>query len=414
MKDKLNLELNLRPQLADHLEIDLPFSKSIWIRSLFINALHGIPSNINLEGQADDVSLFQKAIQQGKEHYYFENAGTPFRFFLALKSLRGESCVIDGNQRLRERPMHSLIQALRDLGAEIECLELEGFAPIRVKSGLKSGGKISMDGSLSSQPISALLQIAPYLEGGLELEVREGKVSWTYVEQTINLMKAAGAEIEVDGNSICVKQLEYTNSLSILERDWSSASYWYQFMALRESGSIFFPQLNKNGLQGDEVLTEFYEKLGVETVTSQAGILIRKLPHFRDSKLLSFDLRGCPDLGPSLMAALAALGIPAHFSGVAHLRLKESDRIQSMAEQIHCFGCILEEDGLDALILSTSDSMKKGNFDFNSFGDHRIAMAFAACLPKTRYSKVLNAEVVNKSYPKFWEHINDFAEMKEW
>ncbi len=413
-KSKLNLELNLRPQVADHLEIDLPFSKSIWIRSSFINALQGINTRLDTSGQADDVSLFERAIDAVQDQYHFDNAGTPFRFFLAYKALRGDQCTLDGSPRLRQRPMTSLVKALRDLGAEIECLEEEGFAPIRIKSGVESGGSIEMDSSESSQPISALLQIAPYLEGGLEIQLIGTQVSWSYVEQTINLMTAAGAEVEVAGTSIRVKEQPYQHSMNALERDWSSASYWYQFMALRKSGSIFFPQLHTNGLQGDEVLLEFYKNLGVETVVSQAGILIRKVPSHDEHEPLSFDLSSCPDLGPALMCTFGALRKSARFKGIAHLRLKESDRIKTIAEQMHLLGCTLEYDGSDEVRLRRSEPTEKENFVFDSFGDHRIAMALAACIPLTGNSKILNAEVVKKSYPKYWDHLNDFAEIKEW
>jgi 3-phosphoshikimate 1-carboxyvinyltransferase len=412
--DKLNLHLNLRSELPSHLEIDLPYSKSIWIRSLFINALQGVHSNFDWQGQSEDIILFEDAVKNQRDQYDFDNAGTPFRFFLAFKALKNEACVLDGNSRMRERPMGALLKALRDLGAEIICLEEEGFAPIQLKGGALNGNRIQMDSSESSQPLSAIMQIAPYLPNGLAIEVSGKRVSWSYVEQTANLMTAAGAQVSIEGNEIHIAPKAYDKVLNAPERDWSAASYWFEFLALRESGSIFFPQLHTKGLQGDERLMEIYEKLGIETVVSQAGILIKKVPHLEEEAPLHFDLSTSPDLGPALVCTFAALRKEVSFSGIGHLRLKESDRIQALAEQIHLFGCSLDDNGMDEVTLHTSNPFEIENFVFDSFGDHRIAMAVAASIPRLPQMKVMNAEVVKKSYPTFWEHIHDLAQIREW
>jgi 3-phosphoshikimate 1-carboxyvinyltransferase len=317
---------------------------------------------------------------------------------------------------MKERPIKILVDALKNLGADITYEENEGFPPIRIKGKKLSESKVTLDANVSSQYISALLLIAPKLENGLELTLEGAITSIPYIQMTLALLDEIGVETSFIGNKIKVNPLQTPNSkLLIIESDWSSASYWYSIIALSEIGTqITLSSYKKNSLQGDAALVDIYKSFGVETVFASNAIILHKVNKLKP-ETLNFKLSDFPDIAQTIAVTCFGLGIGCHLTGLHTLKIKETDRLEALKTELSKFGATISvtHDSLTLL----AHNLFEGKYavlegypqgGVATYQDHRMAMAFAPLAVKMPIT-IQNAEVVSKSYPAFWDDLKLFG-----
>jgi len=306
-----------------------------------------------------------------------------------------------GTPRMCERPIGILVDALRSLGTEIHYLGTEGYPPLAVK-GLAEQltNQIRIRGDVSSQYISALLMIAPLLPLGLELEL-EGKVgSRTYIEMTLELMAQFGIAYSWEGATIKIERQAYQSTEFTVESDWSGASYWFSLLACADEGSFFLEGLKAQSLQGDAAIVEIMENLGIRSTFQEGGLLLEKK---MVSGLKSWDFSHCPDLAQTVAVTCAILGQNTVFSGLESLRIKETDRIHALQQELASFNAELREIATNTFQVIPSVTMPR-LVQIHTYDDHRMAMAFMPLVTKTKV-RIEDPEVVNKSYPSFWKQV---------
>ena len=338
-----------------------------------------------------------------------EDAGTVARFLLPLLCSREGTWLMTGTERMCQRPMGPLVDALRQLGAEIDCQRGEGHLPLFVKGKPILGGTVALDATQSSQFVSALLMAAPIWKNGLQLRLTGPVASTPYVSMTMAMMRHFGAEARRHGEVIMVAAKPYHEALFEVSVDWSAASYWYELVALCQGGGLLLKGLRPETLQGDVVVSKWYENLGVHTEFGPLGATLTKkeITVNLDDTTSCFDFNEVPDLFPSVFVTCIALHIPAVFTGVKNLTLKESDRVRCLVaemEKLYSFTTIIEEDKITiskSSLLYSNNSYKNRTI-FNNYNDHRIAMAGAPL--KTVFPALVfdHPEVVAKSYPNYW------------
>lgn len=389
-------------------EITLNGSKSISNRILIIQALLGESIEINHLSNAKDTQVLQSML--GKMHEPILDAGeagTAYRFMTAYLAWKGENHVLMGTKRMCERPIGVLADALNELGANIQYVGKVGFPPLQMKAHDKEGWKarIHLGANVSSQFTSALLLIAPVLPKGLEL-ILEGKIiSRPYIQMTLKLMEEFGIISLWHKDVIKVPNQPYSAKSFTVEADWSAASYYYALAAFAEEVELQLNGLQAQSVQGDAVLVEIMQQFGVESTFNEKGVLLTKKP--ANLEAFSYDFSDCPDLAQTLAVVCAGLNIPAHFTGLETLTIKETDRIHAIKTELEKMGAVVE---------ATEDSLeiKKGITDFQqkahilTYDDHRMAMAFAPLALLLESVTVEDRQVVNKSYPNFWK---DFASL---
>jgi 3-phosphoshikimate 1-carboxyvinyltransferase len=379
---------------------NLPASKSISNRVLILDALSGNKSTLHNLSDANDTRLMMKLIRSASPTIDVEDAGTTMRFLTAYFSVTNQHKVITGTHRMQERPIGILVEALRSLGADIGYVEKEGYPPLETKqfSGQKTTS-LSIRGDVSSQFISALMMVAPTLPGGLTLTL-EGKVgSRPYIEMTASLMRMFGADCDVRQAQVYIPSKSYKPTEFTVESDWSGSSYWFAFAALAQEAEILLPRLSLQSLQGDSAIVKIMENAGVKTRLD--GKLVRLS---RSGKVgsISWDFTHCPDLAQTVAVVCAAKGIEGNFTGLQSLRIKETDRIAALQNELRKIGAdLLEQDETWKLIPSGNLPAKAF---FNTYKDHRMAMAFAP-LASVMNVEIENPDVVRKSYPKFWDDL---------
>jgi len=336
-----------------------------------------------------------------------KNAGTVMRFFTAFAAIQQGKWLITGHERMKNRPIGPLVKALRQLGANIEYTENEGFPPIKLLGQELQSKDISIDARQSSQFVSALMIIAPYLSYGLSINLEGKPVSESYIQMTAQLMQQANIDVELDSSSIKIEPGDYHLKPIYIEPDWSSASYWYEMVALSNNSEVFIEGLKEDSIQGDRALVDIYKSFGVHTKFEKNGIRIIKKDEPETS--FKYEFINNPDIAPTVIVTCAALGIKGTFSGINHLRLKESDRIEGLKHELAKIGATLKKSG-NEFILSPGEPL--GNFkevEFDTYNDHRMAMSFAPLVMKIDTVKINNPGVVRKSYPGFWKDINTFG-----
>ena len=389
--------------------IQISGSKSETNRLLLLQALY---PNLTLENtsNSDDSEVMIKAL--GIHHpspnphcIDIHHAGTAMRFLTAYFSIQENSeIILTGSSRMKERPIKILVEALRQIGAEISYEENEGFPPIRIKGKKLTQNKVSLAANVSSQYISALLLIAPKLENGLELTL-EGKItSVPYINMTLTLLNEIGVETSFIENIIKVNpKSQIPNPKSIIvESDWSSASYFYSIVALSKTGTeITLSSYKENSLQGDSVLSEIYKEFGVETGYDDDIILLKK-SQIPNPKSQILNLNNSPDIAQTIAVTCFGLGIGCHLTGLHTLKIKETDRLLALKNELEKLGAtvVISDDSLTLEPSSTIHS----NIKIQTYQDHRMAMAFAPLALKTHII-IEDAEVVSKSYPAFWEDL---------
>lgn len=379
----------------------LPASKSISNRVLILDALSGSKSTLYNLSDANDTRLMQKLIRSKSSEIDVEDAGTTMRFLTAYFAVTNQQKTMKGTARMNERPIGILVDALRTLGTQITYLGQEGFPPHRIEgfSGQKTN-RIQVQGNVSSQYISALMMIGALLPTGLVLDLT-GKIgSRPYIEMTLALMREFGVEAKFGENSIVIEAQTYKPVQSFtVESDWSAASYWFAIVALATEADISLPRLSDNSLQGDSEVRQLMEKLGVIATPTGNLLRLQKSAHINE---IHIDFTPCPDLAQTIAVVCAAKGIQGRFTGLESLRIKETDRITALQNELSKIGAVLTEtDGNWHLVPS---STLPRNIEVSTYHDHRMAMAFAPLA--TRLEVVIeNPDVVRKSYPNFWNDL---------
>lgn len=394
--------------------VNLPLSKSISNRMLIIDALTpGAPANTQI-ADCDDTNLLAKALAEancgeGKITVNTGAAGTATRFITAYLCCRpGISAVVDGSERMRQRPMGILIDSLRALGADITCLDREGYLPVHINGKRLAGGRLSIDASVSSQFISALMMIAPTMAEGLILHLDGQLLSKPYIDMTAELMRRSGAEVTFDApfEDIVVASKPYDKAGTLqAERDWSAASYWYEISALT-AGFVTLPGLQLPSLQGDSACARLFEMLGVTTSPSEdMEDALEVAPNPEQYSRFEVDLTDTPDLAQTLAVTAAMLAIPFHLRGLQSLRVKETDRLEALRAELDKFGIIVEIRNNSELVWNGARHPIFERPVINTYDDHRMAMAFAPTAVLIPEIVIRDAEVVSKSYPGFWDDL---------
>jgi 3-phosphoshikimate 1-carboxyvinyltransferase len=389
--------------------IDLTASKSVSNRVLIIKALCADDFKIeNLASAKDTVTLNNLLFNNEEQFFDVGHAGTVMRFLTAYLALKKGEFIITGSERMQQRPIKVLIDALRDLGAKISYLKNEGYPPLKITGGFITGNEIEIDGGVSSQYISALMLIAPKIKGGLKIQFKNELISKPYINMTLEIMKDFGVDISWEEESIEIKEGEYRAKDFVVEADWSSASYWYGIAALANEAEVNLYGLSKNSLQGDAVAQDIYEKFGVETSFVENGIRLSKSLCHPIASSFDFDFENCPDIAQTVAVTCAALNVQAKFRGLKTLRIKETDRIFALQQELTKLGYNLDVDGDDLIINRYSEKTKNlnkwSNVSVDTYEDHRMAMAFAP-LALLAPITINDESVVIKSYPDFWKDL---------
>lgn len=351
---------------------------------------------------AHDTQVLEKALSLKKSTINIGHAGTAMRFLTAFLAAQKGTFLLTGSERMQQRPIKILVDALRNLGANIEYEKKEGFPPLKITGKKLNGGKISINGNVSSQYITALLLIAPSLEKGLEIYLEEKITSVPYIKMTLSLLKKIGVKCAFEKNIIFVKPFSKIKKTKIIvESDWSSASYYYSLAALSAKGKIALSIYKKNSLQGDSILKYIYEKLGVQTIFKNNTLQLFKKENFVLPKHLELDFIQCPDIAQTIAVTCFGLGIACDLKGLHTLKIKETDRLVALKTELEKLGGNLKITN-ESLHLETRKNPIRKNIAIATYEDHRMAMAFAPLYLKTDIS-IENPKVVVKSYPDFWE-----------
>lgn len=384
--------------------VQLPASKSICNRALILNALSYSPYEIQNLSDCDDTDVMVKALNSNDSHFDVKAAGTAMRFLTAFLSKVVGEWTITGTERMKNRPIRILVDALNAVGAKIEYLEKEGFPPLRIMGSALQGGEISLDGGVSSQYISALLMIAPLMERGLTLHLQGKVISKPYIHLTLQLMKQYGVESEWVGSTIKVAPQSYRPLPYTVESDWSAASYWYEMMALSQQAEIELKGLFKESLQGDAAGAKLFAQLGVATDYKAGGVVLRKNGNVYQK--LIYDFVNEPDLAQTFVTTCAFMNIPFRFTGLQSLKIKETDRIEALKCELRKLGYVLTDTNGSILEWNGERCEPEAHPVITTYEDHRMAMAFApASLVLKEGIEIAHPEVVSKSYPHFWENL---------
>ena len=378
-------------------------SKSESNRCLLLKALFNDITIENLSN-SDDTELMKNALSSDHSLIDIHHAGTAMRFLTAyFATQNGRKIILTGSSRMKERPIRILVDALRDLGAKIEYSENEGFPPLKIQGQEFLKSEVFLKANVSSQYISALLLIAPSLKNGLNLHL-DGKItSIPYIEMTLALLREVGIKTSFESNKIKVFPYERHNSKTlIVESDWSSASYFYSIVSLSSVGTkINISSYKENSLQGDAILSEIYNNLGVSSKFNNSVLTIEKVSDDLP-KSLELDLSNTPDIAQTIAISCLGLKINCNLTGLHTLKIKETDRLLALKNEIKKLGTNIEISNNSLEINSPKPLLK--NVEIKTYNDHRMAMSFAPLMLRTDIY-INDANVVSKSYPNFWNDL---------
>jgi 3-phosphoshikimate 1-carboxyvinyltransferase len=386
--------------------IHLPASKSISNRLLLMRAISGF-ENLEIQNlsNANDTVVLDGILKKLKSNNEMNvhDAGTVMRFLTAYLSCKEGEWTLTGTERMQQRPIGALVDVLKKLGADISYLKNEGFPPIKIKGKKLRGGKIEIDGSVSSQFLSALLMISPMYIESLELQIKNKLVSVPYVDMTLKLMQQWGAKYTWSENIIRVENKPYQKPPEkvFCEGDWSAASYFYSILSLAKEGEITLPYLFKKSLQGDSVCAEIFEELGVSTTFKDEGIVLRK--NNSETNTFEYNFIDCPDIAQTVAVCCAAKGIEAKLTGLQTLAIKEADRISAVKTELEKCGISVITSGKEMFILQSHITNHISHI--LTYNDHRMAMSFAPLAMSLDKIEIENSDVVKKSFPHFWKEL---------
>ena len=417
--------------------INLPTSKSISNRALILNALCKSSKPIHNLSICDDTAVVVDALRENRKVIDVGAAGTAMRFLTAFLAGQPGDYHLTGSERMKNRPLKLLVDALRATGASIEYVEKEGFPPLQINGQTLKGGEIELDGSVSSQYISALLMMAPVMTTGLRLHLTGEIVSMPYINLTLQLMNQFGVIVFKEGHTITVLPQQYASDDEFtVESDWSAASYWYEMMALCRdmTSSVTLTGLWPDSLQGDAAIAGLFDKLGVKTSFFPLSVTLTKKQRTLDGPLIC-DFTSIPDMAQTVAVTCAMLHIPFRLTGLQSLKIKETDRLFALKTELRKLGFLLEIQNENTLVWNGERCNAEVSPVIETYDDHRMAMAFAPAsllfnyeLRITNYDttngdgnvqrSTLNAQrcsgsgiriadphVVSKSYPSFWDDL---------
>jgi 3-phosphoshikimate 1-carboxyvinyltransferase len=390
-------------------EITLTGSKSECNRALIISSLSkGLVKVENVSNAADTVTLngILNNISPDSPHQQTVDvgpAGTAMRFLTAYLSALPGKFFLTGTERMKQRPIGILAEALKTIGADLSYAQQEGYPPLLINGPLQqSTDTVKIKGDVSSQYLSALLMIAPTLQKGLTLQIEGELTSLPYVKMTLDMLEEAGISHSWDASSITIKPQPFKPAVLAVEPDWSAASYWYSIAALSDQAEINLPYLKSKSLQGDSRIREIMVAFGVRTSKTDKGIAITTTGQNFSDEIL--DLKDCPDLAQTIIVCAAALKKNLAFTGLETLKIKETDRILALQNELAKIGVILTENNLIYTL-----NCDKLNFpervSFKTYEDHRMAMAFAPLSLLIDEVVLEDMDVVEKSYPGFWKDL---------
>jgi 3-phosphoshikimate 1-carboxyvinyltransferase len=382
-------------------DIQLPASKSISNRALIIQALCSEPFEIHNLSEAKDTQVLQQILNDSSKEINVGDAGTTMRFLTGFLALQKGEHILTGSRRMRERPIRILVETLKTLGANISYLQKEGFPPLQIKGHKLLGGTLEVNSSISSQYISTLLLIAPTLEKGLTIHLKRTLVSKPYIEMTLSIMAYFGVESEWKGNCITIKQQVYQAKNITIESDWSAAAFWLEIVSLSRESNITLKGLHKNSWQGDQKVLSLFEGLGVKGNLTDNGLSIRKSGVI--NVLRQYNLLDTPDLAQPLISALAGTEKETLITGLQTLQIKETDRLKALKKE-------LKKLGVKATINKQALKLRSINLQtpkeiLATYNDHRMAMCLAPLALQTEGIIIQDIDVVEKSYPTFWEDL---------
>jgi 3-phosphoshikimate 1-carboxyvinyltransferase len=398
-----------KSKLAENKTIQISGSKSISNRLLILESLFKNIQIGNLSN-SQDTQLLKKALSEDTETVDIHHAGTAMRFLTSYYSIQdGKTTILTGSKRMKERPIKNLVTALQNLGVEIEYLENEGFPPLKIKGRKITQPKVDVPANISSQFITSLLLIAGKLENGLEINLVGEVTSRSYIEMTLDILTKLGIQNSFIENTIKVEPFTNDHASVInyeVESDWSSASYFYSFAALGRK-TIQLKSFYKESTQGDSAIANIYEEFfGIKTIfmEEEHKLTLQPDPNFQFPEKIVLDMNNCPDIAQTLCVTASALKIPFEISGLGTLRVKETDRLLALHNELKKLGT--ETEFTDLTIKSISFGEPEDNISIKTYQDHRMAMSFAPfCLIKEL--NIEEEDVVEKSYPMFWEDLGD-------
>ena len=384
-------------------EVTLPASKSISNRLLIIKALANHSFVVNNLSEGDDTNVMIEAFRSDPYEVNIGHAGTSMRFLTAFYAATAQEKIITGSERMKNRPIRELVNGLNQLGADIKYVEKEGFPPIQTSGIPLKGNRISIDGSISSQYITALLLVAPVMPEGLTIQITGKLISSSYVKLTLQLMKHYGVDYSWKDNVIAIAHQAYNGPTINVEADWSGASYWYQIAALADEASIIVHGLSPNSFQGDAALVELFRKLGIQSNFANNSVFLKKEPC--SLKYFEFDFINNPDLVQTFVVTLCLMGIPFKIAGAETLRIKETDRIAALETEMAKIGYVIKETAPGVLEWDGKKGDQLKYIAIDTYKDHRMALAFAPAAIKLGKIVINDAMVVTKSYPEFWSDL---------
>lgn len=394
--------------------INLPASKSISNRALIISALNYSPYPLHNLSDSDDTKVLEQALHSNTNKFDIGHAGTAMRFLTAFLAKVVGEWEITGSERMQQRPIGILVDALNSLGARITYANKEGYPPLKIMGSNLTGKTLELDGSISSQYISALLLIAPTITNGLTLKLKGEITSRSYIKLTLELMAKFGIQLQWEGNEITISEQHYLPMDFTVEADWSGASYWYQILALAESGEVMLENLQLKSLQGDADIASWFTQFGVVSTQKKEGVLLSKKENIAPEEL-NLDFIENPDVAQTMACLCVAKSIPFHFTGLKTLKIKETDRILALYNELAKFGATLTEPADGELEWNgRMDTETKEKYPvIETYHDHRMALAFAPMALAGFKLQIDDPMVITKSYPKFWEDLKSVGFLVE-
>lgn len=385
--------------------VRLPGSKSESNRALILQALAGNRFQIENLSTARDTQTLKNILASDNVTVDVTDAGTAMRFLTAYYAASNQHKIITGSARMKKRPIAPLVNALSEMGFDIRYVEEEGFAPVEivpVKSLEKLENEVFMEGNISSQFITALLLIAPFLPNGLTVHFTTALTSRPYVEMTLDMLQHFGVPYSWKGNCISIPKSEIKHHKFSVGADWSAASYWYSMAFLADEAELFLEGLQNNWSQGDRVVADWMKRFSIATEFKDGGALIKNV-HSPFPKVMKLDFADNPDLAQTFAVMFAAKDIAATFTGIDSLRIKETDRIQALQNELSRCGYRFHY-STEFFFYQLRGKFQQPAQLINTYNDHRMAMSFAA-LALLGEVEIENPEAVNKSYPEFWEEM---------
>jgi len=391
-------------------DVNISGSKSESNRLLILQSLF---PEINLKNlsNSDDTRYLQKALDSNEPVVDISHAGTAMRFLTAYFSSReGREVLLTGSERMQNRPIGILVDALRTLGADIQYENKEGYPPLRIKGRKLLEKEVSIQGNVSSQYISALLLTAPSLKHGLRLNLTGQVTSVPYINMTLALLEDLGIDCGWEGNTIFVRPKEEIDPITLtVESDWSSASYFYSLVALSEDGEVSLSAYKKRSLQGDSSLVDIYNHFGVQTTFEHDRIRLKKVSRHEES--LQLDLSDSPDLAQTIAVTCFGLGMACDLTGLHTLKIKETDRLVALENELGKLGANISVTDKSLHLKASQGKRITPGISIDTYDDHRMAMAFAPLALKVPLF-INDAEVVTKSYTDFWSDFESVIHPK--